>query len=89
MPYPDEAPWWYMHQEPADEFRSGKSKFFPLTMILVIFDSECDGEISHSFDPIVAYGNPVCILAKILDDRLCATERLFTVRYPFLGVTGI
>ena len=78
-----------MHQEPADKLLTGNRDLLPLALVFIIFGSKCDGRIRHTFDAVIADGNPVCVFAKVPDDGLRAMERLLTVGYPFFFVTGI
>ena len=77
-----------MHKEPPDEFHTGQREFFPPAFLAVIFNRESNCTFVHADDPMIAYGYPVCILAQIADDGLCAIQSLFTVRYPFGEITA-
>lgn len=79
----------HMYKEPPDEFHAGQRKFFPTAFIAVIFDRKSNRIFIHADDPVVAYGYPVCIFAKITDYRLCTIKSLFAVRNPFGGITAV
>lgn len=78
-----------MHQKPADKLLAGNRYLFPLPLIFIVFGSKCNRRIRHTFDAVIADGNPVRVPAKVLNNRLRAMERLLTVRNPFFLVTGI
>lgn len=78
-----------MHQKPADEFFSGKCKVFPLTMVFVVLNRKCNRRVSHAFNTVVADGNPMGVLAEILNHGLCAIKWFLAVRNPFFTVTRI
>ena len=65
-----------MHQEPADKLLTGNRDLLPLALVFIIFGSKCGGRIRHTFDAVIADGNPVCVFAKVPDDGLRAMERL-------------
>lgn len=87
MPDPNKTFWRYMHQKSPDELHTGQCEFLPFTVIAVIFHGKGDILFIHTDDPVVAYGNPVCIFAKIVNDRPCTMEGLFAVWYPFGRIT--
>ena len=89
MPDPYKMFWWYMHQKSPNEFYTGKCAFLPFTFIAVIFHWKGDIFFIHTDDPVVAYGNPVCIFTKIINDRLSTIKGLFAVWYPFSRITAV
>ena len=78
-----------MHQETPEELFSGDSYFFPLSMIFIIFCGKDNGVVRYSFDPVVAYCDSVGIFSQVPDYGFSAVKGLFTIRNPFLTVTGI
>ena len=76
MAYPDKTLGRDVHQESADKFLTGNRQFLPLPLIFIIFDSKCNGRIRHLFDAVIADSNPMCVFAKVFDDRLRTMERL-------------
>ena len=83
------ALWRDMHQKAPDKLFTGKGDFFPLSLIFIILDSECNGCFCHALDAIVTDGNPMCIFTKIPDHRFCPLKWLLAVRNPFLVVAEI
>ena len=70
-----------MHKETADKFNAGNGKFFPLTFFPVIFHIISNRGIVHTDDVVVADGNPVCILAEIINDGLGSIKGFLAVGY--------
>ena len=89
MPNPDKTFWRYMHQKPSYKFNAGKSPFFPLSFIPVILYRKSNVFIIHADDAVVADCNPVGVLSKVVNHRLCTVKRFLTVRNPFRIITGI
>ncbi len=83
MPNPDKTFWRYMHQKPSYKFNAGKGKFFPLSFVPVIFYRKSNVSIVHADDAVIADGNPMGILSKVVNHRLCAVKRFLTIRNPF------
>ena len=88
MPDSDKAFWWYMHKKSANEFNTGNGKFFPIAFFAIIFHIISNRGIVHTDDAVVADGNSVCILAKIINDRLGSIKGFLAVRNPlfFCGI---
>ena len=80
MPNPDKTFWRYMHQKPSYKFNAGKGKFFPLSFVPVIFYRKSNVSIVHADDAVIADGNPMGILSKVVNHRLCAVKRFLTIR---------
>ena len=89
MPNPDKTCWRHMHQKTPYEFNAGKGQIFPLSFVPVIFYRKSDSFIFHADDAVIADGNPVGILSKVINHRLCAVKGFLTIRNPFRTVTGI
>ena len=89
MPNPDKTFWRYMHQKPSYKFNAGKGKFFPLSFVPVIFYRKSNVSIVHADDAVIADGNPMGILSKVVNHRLCAVKRFLTIRNPFRIITEI
>lgn len=89
MPNPDKTFWWHMHQKTSYEFNTGKSQFFPLSFVPVIFYRKSYGFIIHADDAVIADSNPMGILSKVINHRLCAVKSFLTIRDPFRIITGI
>lgn len=89
MPNPDKTFWRYMHQKPSYKFNAGKGKFFPLSFVPVIFYRKSNVSIVHADDAVIADGNPMGILSKVINHRLCTVKSFLTVRNPFCVITGI
>ena len=86
---PDEPFGRDMHQETTNEFFSGDSDFFPLSLVFVIFCSIGNSAVRHAFNTVVADRDPMGILSKILDNGLRAIERFLAVRDPLFFITGV
>ena len=89
MTDPDEPFGRDMHQETTNEFFSGDSDFFPLSLVFVIFCSKGNSAVRHAFNTVVADRDPMGILSKILDNGLRAIEWFLAVRDPFFFITGV
>ena len=89
MTDPDEPFGRDMHQETTNEFFSGDSDFFPLSLVFVIFCSKGNSAVRHAFNTVVADRDPMGILSKILDNGLRAIERFLAVRDPLFFITGV
>ena len=89
MPNPDKTFWRYMHQKPSYKFNTGKGQFFPLSFVPVIFYRKSNVFIVHTDDAVIADGNPMGILSKVVNHRLCAVKRFLTIRNPFRIITEI
>lgn len=78
MAYPDKTLWRDMHQKPADKLLTRNRNLLPLALVFIIFGSKCDGRIRHTFDAVIADGNPVCVFAKVPDDgRIARSAVIF------------
>lgn len=78
-----------MHQKTSYEFNTGKGQFFPLSLVPVIFHRKSDGFIIHTDDAVIADGDSMGILSKVINHRLCTVKGFLTIRDPFCRVTGI
>ena len=89
MPNPDKTFWRYVHQKPSYKFNTGKSQFFPLSIVPVILYRKSNVFIVHTDDAVIADGNPMGILSKVVNHRLCAVKSFLTIRNPFRIITEI
>ena len=78
-----EALWWHMHKKPADEFDSGNGIFFPFAVFSIILYIVSNSIFVHANDTMIADGNSMCILAEVVNDRLCTIEGFLAMRNPF------
>ena len=85
----DKTSWWNMHEKSAKKFDSRNGKFFPSTVILVIFYIESNRIIVHTDNTMITDSNSVCILSEIIDYRLGSIKGFLTMRNPFFRITGI
>lgn len=74
MPNPDKTFGWYMHQKTPYKFNTGKCQFFPLSFIPVILDRKSNIFIVHADDAVIADGNPMGILSKVVNHRPCVVK---------------
>ena len=89
MPNPYKTLWRHMHQKMPYKFNAGKSPFFPLSFIPVVFYRKSNVFIVHADDAVIADGNPMGILSKIINHRVSPIKSLLTIRNPFRTITGI
>ena len=85
----DKAFWWYMHKKSADEFNSGNRMLLPSAFFTIIFYIITDSIFIHTDESVIADGNSMCILAEVVNDRLCTIEGFLAMRNPFFFITGI
>ena len=89
MPNPDKTFWRHMHQKTPYEFNTGNAQLFPLSFVPVIFYRKSDGFIVYAYDAVIADGNPMGVLSKIINHRLCTVKGFLAIRNPFRSITGI
>lgn len=70
MTNPDKTFWRHMHQKTPYEFNTGNGQLFPFSFVSVIFYKEGDGFIIHADNAVIADGNPMGILSKVINHRL-------------------
>jgi hypothetical protein len=59
-----------------------------LPLALVIFYRKSDVSIAHADNAVITDGNPMWVLPKIINYRLCAIKNLLTMRNPFRILPG-
>ena len=72
----------YMHKESTDEFNSGNGEFFPLTFFTIIFHIVCNSIFVHTDDAVITDSDSMCVLTKIVNNRLGTIEGFLAVRDP-------
>ena len=85
----DKTFWRHMHQKTPYEFNTGNGQLFPFSFVSVIFYKEGDGFIIHADNAVIADGNPMGILSKVINHRLRTVKSFLTIRNPFRIITGI
>lgn len=78
-----------MHKKTADKFDTGYCQFFPVTFLMVILHRISDRLFIHTDDPVVADGNPMGILPKVIDHGLGTIECFLAVWRPLCIVTTV
>lgn len=78
-----------MHQKTPYKFNAGNGQFLPLSFFPVILNRKSNIFIIHMDDAVIADGDPMGILSKVINHRLCTVKSFLTVRNPFCVVTGI
>ena len=78
-----------MHKESADKFNPGNGALFPLPFFTVIFHIVCNSIFVHTDDAVITDSDSMCVLTKIVNNRLCAIEGFLTMRDPVFFITGI
>ena len=71
-----------MHKKPADKFDSGNGIFFPFTFFTIILHIVSNSIFVHVNDTMIADGNSMCILAEVVNDRLCTIEGFLAMGNP-------
>lgn len=72
-----------MHQKTPYEFNTGNAQLFPLSFVPVIFYRKSDGFIVYAYDAVIADGNPMGVLSKIINHRLCTVKGFLAIRKLF------
>ena len=85
----DKTLWWNVHKKSSYKLYTGNCKLFPLAFLAVIFDIVSNGIFIHTNNTMVADSDTVCVLAKIINDRLCTIEGLLAMRDPVFFVAGV
>lgn len=83
MTNPDKTFWRHMHQKTPYEFNTGNGQLFPFSFVSVIFYKEGDGFIIHADNAVIADGNPMGILSKIIK-RLFGKDGVTVRKIPFV-----
>ena len=78
-----------MHQKTPYKFNAGNGQFLPLSFFPVILNRKSNIFIIHMDDAVIADSDPMGILSKVINHRLCTVKSFLTVRNPFCVVTGI
>ena len=89
MPDPDKTSGWHMHQKTPYKFNAGNGQFLPLSFFPVILNGKSNIFIIHMDDAVIADSDPMGILSKVMNHRLCTVKSFLTVRNPFCVITGI
>ena len=89
MPDPDKTSGGHMHQKTPYKFNAGNGQFLPLSFFPVILNRKSNIFIIHMDDAVIADSDPMGILSKVINHRLCTVKSFLTVRNPFCVVTGI
>ena len=89
MPDPDKASGGHMHQKTPYKFNAGNGQFLPLSFFPVILNRKSNIFIIHMDDAVIADSDPMGILSKVINHRLCTVKSFLTVRNPFCVITGI
>lgn len=79
----------YMHKESTDEFNSGNGEFFPLTFFTIIFHIVCNSIFVHTDDAVITDSDSMCVLTKIVNNRLGTVEGFLAVRDPVFFIAGV
>lgn len=78
-----------MHKESTDEFNSGNGEFFPLTFFTIIFHIVCNSIFVHTDDAVITDSDSMCVLTKIVNNRLGTIEGFLAVRDPVFFIAGV
>ena len=78
-----------MHKESTDEFNSGNGEFFPLTFFTIIFHIVCNSIFVHTDDAVITDSDSMCVLTKIVNNRLGTVEGFLAVRNPVFFLAGV
>ena len=78
-----------MHQESTDEFNSGNGEFFPLTFFTIISHIVCNSIFVHTDDAVITDSDSMCVLTKIVNNRLGTIEGFLAVRDPVFFIAGV
>ena len=83
MPDPDKTSGGHMHQKTPYKFNAGNGQFLPLSFFPVILNRKSNIFIIHMDDAVIADSDPMGILSKVINHRLCTVKSFLTVRNPF------
>ena len=78
-----------MHKESANKFYSGNGEFFPFTSFTIIFHIVSNGIFVHANDAVITDSDSMCVLPKVVDDRLGTIKGFLAVGNPVFFITGI
>jgi hypothetical protein len=73
-----------MEQETTNQFLCIQRHRCVFLTVLPIFIDECHFPVLYRCDPVVAYGNPMGVAAKVLEHLLRSGKRLFCINNPGL-----
>ena len=81
MPDPDKTSGWHMHQKTPYKFNAGNGQFLPLSFFPVILNGKSNIFIIHLDDAVIADSDPMGILSKVINHRLCTVKSFLTVLF--------
>jgi len=77
-----------VQQKSPQELIDGQCHEFVLTAIPVVFPTECDFAFCKGNQPLIGYGDAVCVMGQIFEYILGATEGRLDIDYPSMAMDG-